>query len=419
MLSKEKTINTYWLFICLMLACTVGFFVFAYVNQNVATFDWLIMQHTGDYSFADYFYHIFYGRDLTKTYNAYDVDPCFPPLTYLFYHYLYRIAPVSDMTSLKDVQTYPYYMCIFVICMSATVILFSYSVQVFNEKMLKKNSTGKNLLLTLVLLFSFPIGASAVERANPSFMVLIVLLFALAFRDSEKPVLRETALLLIAFAANIKLYPAIFGLLYLKEKRWKEAIRLLIYGIALFVIPFFFLEGLKSIKEFLVIMYLMEGRSIERMTTIRGVVTAFFMYFGGETAKWTGHMAGMIVENIYLAVTLFAFFVSKNNWKSLFLLISPMVVYVSSAYRYTAVYFAISLLMFLAEGENKEPDREDKGIMSIIYSILYVGIFAIPVWAYGFEAENVTYFFIYLMLIIVLADTFISRFKAVRAGKMA
>ncbi|MCR5790873.1 MAG: glycosyltransferase 87 family protein [Lachnospiraceae bacterium] len=403
----------YRVFTAVLAAGALSFLIFAFINRSAATFDWLIMQHTSDYSFADYFYHVFYGSDLSKTYNAYDVDPCFPPFSYLFYHYLYQIAPVDQMTSLREVQFFPYYMFIFVIGMAAAIVFFSYSIDLFmdqgrtDEECRKKR--GQNLLLTLLLLFSVPIGASAVERANSAFIVLILLIFAMAFKDSENKVLRELALILIAVSANLKLYPAIFGLLYLKEKRWKEALRLILYGVLLFIVPFFFMEGFKSIKEFLVILYLMQGRSIERMTTVRGVVTSLYMHFGGEEAKWTGHHVGIIVENIYLAVTLTGFFLSRNRWKSMFLLISPMVVYVSSAYRYTAAYFTIALLFFLAENErdySEKPGR--KQVLNVIYALLFAGIFAIPIWGYGMELENIIYGFIYILLIVVTADTFLS-----------
>ncbi|MCR4657815.1 MAG: hypothetical protein K5770_16575, partial [Lachnospiraceae bacterium] len=127
---------------------------------------------------------------------------------------------------------------------------------------------------------------------------------------------------------------------------------------------------------------------------------------GGEEAKWTGHHIGMIAENIYLLITLACFFINRNKWKSMFLLISPMVVYVSSAYRYTAAYFLIALLFFLKESESGYLKLTDKGkVFNLIYALLFAGIFAIPVWGYGMELENIIYFFIYIMLILVIADT--------------
>ena len=52
---------------------------------------------------------------------------------------------------------------------------------------------------------------------------------------------KEAALLFIAFADGLKLYPAILGVLYLAEKRYREAGRLVVYGVVLFFLPFGFL----------------------------------------------------------------------------------------------------------------------------------------------------------------------------------
>ena len=52
----------------------------------------------------------------------------------------------------------------------------------------------------------------------------------------------------LAFAAGIKIYPAVFGVILIKERKWADAVRLVIYGVVLFFVPFFFFEGMDSIK---------------------------------------------------------------------------------------------------------------------------------------------------------------------------
>ncbi len=395
----------------------LAFLIFAGVHKDSSTFEWLLMQHTDTYDFADHFYHIFYGADLTKTYNSFDVDPCFPPLSYLYYNYLYKIAPVSKMEHLIDVAGYPYYMFIFVIVMVIQAALFVNAVSVFNsnaslQKTGKPWYTYKNftdITISVIALLSLPFGASAIERGNPAFLVVILLLYAIAFKDSDNKYLREIALILIAVAANIKIYPAIFGLLYLKDKRFKEAFHLVIYGLALFIIPFFFMEGFKSIKEYLVIIRLMEGRSIERITTVRGLVTCITEVFAGNEAKWTGHHIGIIVENIYLVLDLLAFFICRSRWKRIFLIVAPMVVYVSSAYRYTAVYFFLPLMIFIWENKGR--------VLDYLYAVLYGLIFTIQVFAYPHDVENTMYVFIYVLIFTVMIDVFAGAFLQRRSEK--
>lgn len=410
-MSKKIKITPQQLFFLLSIMGILSFLIFAFINGNRSTFDWIVMQHKSDYTFADHFYHIYYGSDLSKTYNSYDVDPCFPPLIYLLYHYMYRILPVDHMEKLVDVEFYPYYLFIYMVYASVLIVLFSYAVQAFNQG---NKNTFKNMLLTLIAVLSVPFGASALERGNSVFLTLIVLIFALIFKDSENKYLRELALILIAIAANIKLYPAILGLLYLKERRFKEAFRAVIYGVVLFLFPFVFFNGISGIKDYLIIIYLMQGRSIERLTTIRGVITCGFMAIGGEEMKWIGHAVGKVTENIYLLLTLAAFFLCKNKWKSLFLLVSPMVIYVSSAYRYTIIYFFLALLFFLKECDN----QENRNRLNYCYAFLFSMIFSIPIWAFKLELENLIYSFVYLMLIIVLIDVTVGYIKTKKSQKI-
>ena len=78
--------------------------------------------------------------------------------------------------------------------------------------------------------------------------------------------------------------------------------------------------------------------------------------------------------------------------------------------RLLLLFFA--LLFFFAETEGGAlkgvggfEAMSDKKMKNLIYAVLFAGIFAIPVWAYGLEVENVIYCFIYIMLIVVITDT--------------
>lgn len=190
----------------------------------------------------------------------------------------------------------------------------------------------------------------------------------------------------------------------------------------MFVLPFVFFNGISGIKDYLVIMYLMEGRSIERLTTVRGVVTSLYMAIGGEAAKWTGHAAGRVVENIYLILALFGFWVSKDKWKSLFLLISPMVVYVSSAYRYTVIYLFLALICLLAHmRDDQDTISQGENRMNYLYAALFGLIFTVPIWAIGLELETYLYVCVYVLLLVVMIDVmrgFIIDLKAKKRSKI-
>ena len=81
---------------------------------------------------------------------------------------------------------------------------------------------GEPLALCVCLLLS-GVMVYTIERGNSALNVMVMILWAFALRDSERPWERELALLLIAVAAGFKVYPCIFGLLYLFERRWPWA----------------------------------------------------------------------------------------------------------------------------------------------------------------------------------------------------
>ena len=82
-----------------------------------------------------------------------------------------------------------------------------------------------------------------IERGNIIFFCLIALMVYAFTYNSENKVYREIGLLALAFAFSLKLYPVIFGYFLLIDKRFKEAIRCAIYGIAMLILPSFFFGG--------------------------------------------------------------------------------------------------------------------------------------------------------------------------------
>lgn len=100
----------------------------------------------------------------------------------------------------------------------------------------------RRLLLCAAMLATAPM-LYALERGN--IIVLAVALTAafLAGCRAENRVVRELAFLALAAAAALKVYPALLGLLLVAERRWKEAARLVLYGLLLALLPFLFLNG--------------------------------------------------------------------------------------------------------------------------------------------------------------------------------
>ncbi|MBQ9099531.1 MAG: DUF2029 domain-containing protein [Clostridia bacterium] len=84
---------------------------------------------------------------------------------------------------------------------------------------------------------------SGLERANLAMLAIVCTLFYLFSLERDSKVLRELGLIALAFAFSLKLYPAVFGWLLITEKRYKEAVRCIIYALLMLILPSFAFGG--------------------------------------------------------------------------------------------------------------------------------------------------------------------------------
>ena len=180
--------------------------------------------------------HVEYVGDPKMLYidRAVGWQGCFPPLSYLLYfafsRLLIRDGAVPGVDTPVDNANYLYFFIMYYSIAIAFLLL--YGIRRFEEN-------GRRAAVCFIcLILSVPFYAGGMSVANSTMLVMALLLIALKFRESDSAVYRELALILIAVCAGFKIYPAIFGLFYLTEKRYKEAARLTAYGIVLFFAPF-------------------------------------------------------------------------------------------------------------------------------------------------------------------------------------
>ena len=262
--------------------------------------------------------------------------------------------------------------------------------------------------LAVFLLCSYPFWL-AIERGNMSLLVLLLLMYAMSLRDSERAVEREFALILIAVAAALKLYPAIFGVLYLAQKRYKEALRLLVYGLFFFFVPFVFFDGMAGFRIFL--HNLTAVGSGATGVTIVGICGRIGERMGISLAR--GHALGKAAAMVYFVMALWVCFRNKNSWRSVAALTSLMIVFVAASGSYCLIYWAIPFRSFLNEMEG----RKQYGKTDYLYAVLFAGVFfAYPVRAFG--SSGMLYLVLYLMIAAMLLEHMVCVGKKLRRGSV-
>ena len=340
--------------------------------------------------FTDFFDHVrrFYlGLDLVYEEG---MHACFPPLAYCVYYLISRVLYAENAQAPEDLAVSASGMLVICMLTALFALFFVFAL----ERLLTGWKPAAKRALVLLLFVSYPFWL-AIERGNMSQMVLILLMYAVSLRDSEKRAEREAALLLIAVAAGLKLYPAIFGILYLAEKRYKEAFRLVFYGIFFFAFPFVFFQGMDGFRIFL--------RNITAVGSgTTGITIAGLCGRIGEALGLglsMGHLAGRILSLFYLAIVLLFSFLNGKSWQRTALLTSLMIIFVSASGTYCLIYWVIPFLCFLKEQSGRSVFRKLDYVYAVLFSLVFA---AYPVPALG--SSGMLYAFLYLLLLVILVD---------------
>ena len=163
--------------------------------------------------FMDYFNSIFYS--LNDPYTEYKV--IYPPLITAIYeligHWI-TIDPPLDGFDIRASYT----------GMFSYVLLTMVAVFVMHS-LLRRNRDSKvdvrNEILILLLIFSYPMLFTVMRGNCIVYSLIFTILFLYGYR-SESPTVRCLSYISLGIAAGLKMYPALFGLLVIRERNVKD-----------------------------------------------------------------------------------------------------------------------------------------------------------------------------------------------------
>ncbi len=340
--------------------------------------------------FADFFDHV--RRFYLGLGNVYfeGMHASFPPLAYCMYYLISCILYKNNIDNPYALQTSPSGVLLVSIVIAILAVLFVFATL----KLYEESNLGKNKLMSIMLLLSYPFWLS-IERGNMSLLVLIILMYAFALRNSENKVERELAILLFAAAFGLKLYPAIFGVLYLSEKRYKEAFRLTIYGLLFFFVPFVFFQGTVGFLAFLG--NITAVNSGVTGVTITGICGRISEALGISVTL--GHQLGKILSYFYLMIVILICLFKSTSWKNITLLTSLTIIFVPASGTYCLIYWTIPFLCFMNEMNRKKSYCKMDYLYATLLSLVFI---AYPIKALG--SSGMLYIFLYILLLIILLD---------------
>ena len=319
--------------------------------------------------FMDFFNHIWYVRDRAHVYDS-SIYASFPPLAYVLYYFLGKFIPASAVEGPgnRAVRDNLFGLNLYVAYTAVLVVALVFLVQYF----LREKKRQEQCLLLFIILLSAPF-IGLYERGNSAFIVLLLLFGFTALKDSKEAWKREAAILLLAVAAGLKLYPAVFGLLYLQERRWKEAARLTVYGLFLVFFPFIFFGGFGKIP---VLLYNLKAISNEIVLGDLRSATYATVFIGQKMGMSLPFLlaAGRVVSVLFFLLSCGCVLLQKVLWKKMVLLSGIMIFFPVWSGSYTLIYLTLPLVLFLAE------KKEEVTGFDILYQVFFACVFTILLW---------------------------------------
>lgn len=319
----------------------------------------------------------------------------YPPCAVIPYRILHELIPDEYFTKYSvfrensfAIRNSVYGQFILILHMICFIITFIF---MFKEKMqqsLVKTTILSNRLLISTIFLSGPF-LYTFERGN---IILYAFLFSFLFflwYDSESKVKREIAYISIALAANIKLYPAIFVLILLTERKYKETLRCFIYGVLLFFLPMFFFEGgLTNTITFInhlfnfantnhnsstqIVTVMSDNYSLKSANGLNTSISNWCYAFqfilhrllpNSKLAYFTP--LGKIVTIVYLSWGLVSCFIVKKQWQK-WLTLSLLCVFIPGvSYVYVIIFVSIPLIAYMISDDS-----------SLVPSFLFGGVFS-------------------------------------------
>lgn len=352
--------------------------------------------HNGPYTdmYMDFFNSI---RDGGSD-NVYsERNNIYPPLCVLIFRIMSKLIDpdlVSTHFKLRtllqeDQISMMIYIIFALICIMSMIRLIESYANIKTQGKMKLQAA----IISFAMIISYPV-MFCLERGNILILSVIFAMFFMFFKDSEYKIIKELSYIALAFSAGIKLYPAIFGLTLIIEKKYKDAARLMLYGIIVVVFPIvFFLDEFRAdpaSMSYGIMPLLKIGTGVTldaESTSIFQKLLKNLLNFA-VNKKSSLNFSSVSVQNfVFMAdgsatvakvlcaitefIAVFCAFTTKTEWKKAFLLAYLMLNIPSASNSYALSFLLIPFCIFLfGTSEYKKKDWIHLGAFTLLLTPL-------------------------------------------------
>jgi len=308
-------------------------------------------------TFMDHFNSIMHSLN---PYPSKEGAVIYPPLIMIYYAILGHFTlPFVEPDPILEISFVLRYSQMGMMTFIGVTLLTFYMLHVVFSKLLKEEGVRKELLFLFLVLLAYPF-IHALERGNSIILALVFCcLFLLGYRSENKYV-RYASYIALGCAAGIKMYPAILGLLILRERRYKEMALCILAVAALVFVPFIVTGGNPLI---------LFGKSFSYadsnfgLTSIPQIVSAVYHDILGLSQN-TASLIGYVLLGIFTLLSFIVIIFDKEmkHWKVVALVACNLILGFGIGSQHQIIYMLPAMLLFL----NSEKDMTRENLFYIV-----------------------------------------------------
>ncbi|MBE6706627.1 MAG: DUF2029 domain-containing protein [Ruminococcaceae bacterium] len=264
------------------------------------------------------------------------------------------------------------YLLFFFICTSAIILLVIYEFKLQPVPALKA---------AFIVTVCGPL-AYAITRGNIIFFALIFLLLFIVLHKSKNAFLREIGYVCLAISGLIKIYPLFFGVLLLGKKKIWASIRVAIYTVVLFILPFLFYKGgWEELRGLLVNLNSFASSEAPLLNGANISLAALLFKLFAALSIPTDSVFPIVNNTLVVIALLFATvtaIAARSNFSKYVISVSMFALVPSVSYFYVLLFMLIPFMQFVREYD--ELPRYKQILYSLFFMAFLCTVFVIPMY---------------------------------------
>lgn len=345
---KIKPINLY---LALNLLGITSFVVLNRIS-NGYYFEQIFYNLTGD---AMYDFFVFLNQTSTSVTSF--AAGSNPPLVRLIFRFIFKSLPESTQELYTTVSLWPnseYDLRVNAFAFLCFWIMFTFAI-VLLAKLCMENLEGtsfqKKLFVALSLLSTGVIWA--IERGNIVIWAMVCTMYFCFNYEKTERLSREISYLSLGIAISLKIYPALFCILLLKQKKYKEILKIIVYVIIFTVFPLLISGGFDALFAYIGTLFNQASVSSNlRAGYLNGlsIMLTFSRALGIESAYMSNIVFFRIINYVFcIVLSIAAVYLVDKKWVQFIALVFAMFLLPGITHTYMLTFASIPLIIFLNE----------------------------------------------------------------------